>query len=127
MGLDQSQEEMLLFPGFPGDQQKPQVLYHQRQLGERQHAGGSSPCQLATVALPANRGGRRRESRAWVAKAHIEGHVDTTSSGGEVEGGIPTSRPNIQKLCQGSLDEVVVVHLKQGGSVGVRCHLHRQE
>ena len=62
----------------------------------------------AAVALPANRGGRRRESRAWVAKVHIEGHVDTTSSGGEVEGGISTSRPNIQKLCQGSLDKVVV-------------------
>ena len=81
----------------------------------------------ATVTLPANRGGRRRESRAWVAKAHIEGHVDTTSSGGEVEGGIPTSRPDIQKLCQGSLDEAIVVHLKQGESVGVKCHLHRQE
>ena len=80
-----------------------------------------------TVALPANRGGRRRERRAWVAKAHIEGHVDTATSGGKVEGGIPTSRPNIQKLCQGSLDEVVVVHLKQGGSVGVWYHLHRQE
>ena len=31
----------------------------------------------ATVALPANRGGRRRERRAWVAKAHIEGHQCT--------------------------------------------------
>ena len=69
----------------------------------------------ATVALPANTGGRRRESRAWVAKAHIEGHVDTASCGGEVEGGIPTSRPDIQELSQGSLDEVVVVHLKQEG------------
>ena len=69
----------------------------------------------ATVALPANRGGRRGESRAWVAKAHIEGHGDMASSGGEVEGGIPTSRPNIQELSQGSLDEVVVAHLKQGG------------
>ena len=26
VGVDQSQEEMLLFPGFSGDQQKPQVL-----------------------------------------------------------------------------------------------------
>ena len=66
-----------------------------------------------TVTLPANRGGRRGKSRAWVAKADVEGHVDTASSGGEVEGGIPTSGPNIQKLCQGSLDEVVVGHLKQ--------------
>ena len=32
-----------------------------------------------TVALPANRGGRRRESRAWMTKAHVEGHVDTAS------------------------------------------------
>ena len=31
-----------------------------------------------TVALQANRGGRRRESRAWMTKAHVEGHVDTT-------------------------------------------------
>ena len=66
-----------------------------------------------TVALPANRGGRRRESKAWMTKAHVEGHVDTTSIGGEVEGGIPASSPNIQELCQGSLDEVEVVHLKR--------------
>ena len=88
---------------------KTQVLLKQQQPGERQHVCGSSP------------------SRAWVAKAHIESHVETTSSGGEVEGGVPTSGPNTQKLCQGSLDEVVVVHLKQGGSVGVWYHLHRQE
>ena len=66
-----------------------------------------------TVALQANRGGRRRESRAWMTKAHVEGHVDTASIGGEVEGGIPASRPNVQELCQGSLDEVEVVHLKR--------------
>ena len=61
MGLDQSQEEMLLFPGFPGDQQKPQVLHHQRQPGERQHAGGSSPCQLGHGG--AGGGQRRKEMR----------------------------------------------------------------
>ena len=32
-----------------------------------------------TVALQANRGGRRRESRAWMTKARVEGHVDTAS------------------------------------------------
>ena len=69
----------------------------------------------ATVTRPANRGGGRGESRAWMAKAHVEGHVDTASSGGEVEGGISTRRPNIQELCQGSLDEVVVGHLEVEG------------
>ena len=57
-----------------------------------------------------------------MTKAHVEGHVDTTTIGGEVEGGIPASRPNVQELCQGSLDEVEVVHLKrveQGGEVRV--------
>ena len=48
-----------------------------------------------------------------MTKAHVEGHVDTASIGGEVEGGIPASRPNVQELCQGSLDEVEVVHLKR--------------
>ena len=48
-----------------------------------------------------------------MTKAHVEGHVDTASIGGEVEGGIPASSPNIQELCQGSLDEVEVVHLKR--------------
>ena len=65
------------------------------------------------MALLTNRGGRRRESRAWLTKAHVEGHVDTASIGGEVEGGIPASSSNIQELCQGSLDEVEVVHLKR--------------
>ena len=69
----------------------------------------------ATVTRPANRGGGRGESRAWMAKAHVEGHVDTASSGGEVEGGISTSRPNIQELCQGSLYKVVVGHLEVEG------------
>ena len=32
-----------------------------------------------TVALQANRGGRRRGIRAWMTKAHVEGHVDTAS------------------------------------------------
>ena len=50
-----------------------------------------------------------------MAKAHVESHVDTASCGGEVEGGIPTSRPDIQELSQGSLDKVVVAHLKQEG------------
>ena len=80
------------------------------------------------MALPANRGGRRRESRAWLTKAHVEGHVDTASIGGEVEGGIPASRPNVQELCQGSLDEVEVVHLKgieQEGEVNVQSSLAR--
>ena len=69
----------------------------------------------ATVTRPAGRGGGKGESRAWMAKAHVEGHVDTASSSGEVEGGISTSRPNIQKLCQGSLDKVVVGHLEVEG------------
>ena len=90
-GVDQSAVVMLLSLGFPGDQQQ--------QPREQ----------------PANRGGRRGESRAWVAKAHVESHVDPASCGGEVEGGIPTSGPNIQKLCQGSLDKVVVGHLEVEG------------
>ena len=36
--MDQSAVEMLLSPGFPGDQQQ--------QPREQQHVGGSSPCQL---------------------------------------------------------------------------------
>ena len=59
--MDQSQEETLLFPGFPGDQQKPQVLHHQRQPGERQHAGGSSPCQLGRGGAAGEH--RRKETR----------------------------------------------------------------
>ena len=39
MWVDKSAVAMLLSPGFPGDQQ-------QRQSGEQQHVGGSSPCQL---------------------------------------------------------------------------------
>ena len=50
-----------------------------------------------------------------MAKAHVEGHAETASSGGEVEGGISTNRPHIQELCQGSLDEVVVGHLEVEG------------
>lgn len=111
---------MLLSPGFPGEHQ-------QQQPREQQHLGGSSPCQLG------HGGGeqRRKEGRkqSLDGKAHIEGHVDTASSGGEVERSIATCRPNSQELSQGSLDEVAVVHLKQEGegSVGVWCHLHRQE
>ena len=36
--VDQPAVAMLLSPGFPGDQQ-------QRQPGEQQHVGGSSPCR----------------------------------------------------------------------------------
>ena len=106
---------ILLSPGIPGGQ-------HQQQPGDQLLVGGT------TVALQANRGGRRRESRAWMTKAHVEGHVDTASIGGEVEKGIPASRPNVQELCQGSLDEVEVVHLKRvEQGVKSECHLHRQE
>ena len=48
-----------------------------------------------------------------MAKADIEGHVDKAISCGEVERGIATRRPNGHKLCQGGLDEVVVVHLEE--------------
>ena len=48
----------------------------------------------ATVTRPATRGGGKGESRAWMAKADIEGHVDTAISCGEVERGIATSRPH---------------------------------
>ena len=66
-----------------------------------------------SMARSAPRRGRSGESRAWMAKADIEGHVDTTFRCGKVECGIATSRPNCHKLCQGGLDEVVVVHLEE--------------
>ena len=61
MGVDHSQGEMLLFPGFPADQQQTRVLPQQRQPGERQHVGGSSPCQLGHGG--AGGGQRRKEMR----------------------------------------------------------------
>ena len=104
--VDQPAVAMLLSPGFPGDQQ-------QRQPDEQQQVGGSSTCRR-------DHGGAAREQRreekrkqSLVDQGSREGHVDTASIGGEVEGGIPASRPNVQELCQGSLDEGEVVHLKR--------------
>ena len=41
------------------------------------------------------RGDRRKgEGRTWVAKANVEGHVEATILGGEVETCLPTKRPD---------------------------------
>jgi hypothetical protein len=44
--------------------------------------------------------GRVREGGAWGAKAAGEGHVELALGGSEVEGGVPTQRPDRHEFCQ---------------------------
>ena len=77
-------QQLVDSPEHPGEQQLGEP-------GGQQLAGGPSPCQLGHGDEAGGQRRREGESRAWMAKAHVEGHVDTASSSGEVEGGISTS------------------------------------